>query len=293
MSEWAVGLSTGCFYQTNILDCLEQIRGAGFNEIEICSFPAHLDYHDSALLHRAAQRIEELGLEAYSLHAPFAPHIDITSLDAGTRENALGEILRAAEAAAVLTVKHFVIHPGPEKGSFAEQERMRRMENAAVVLARASQRCRELGIHLVLENMLPHLFAGRVQDLLWILGAMDTVDVGVCVDTGHAYLAGELGTIARKLYGHLWMVHASDNCGQFDDHLAPGEGRINWNEFLHDLAAIQFRGTIILEIAGTGNSGSILQAAQRGHSHLRAVARGMSEPKHGMFPAASISSTRT
>jgi sugar phosphate isomerase/epimerase len=174
-------------------------------------------------------------------------------------------------------VKHFVIHPGPEKGDFAEHERLRRMENAAVMLTRASHRCRELGIHLVLENMLPHLFAGHIQDILWILGAMETVDVGVCIDTGHASLAGELPTIAHKLSSHLWMVHASDNRGQFDDHLAPGDGHINWEEFLYHLAEIQFGGTIILEIAGTGSSASILQAAQRGRKHLSGIARHLTE----------------
>jgi sugar phosphate isomerase/epimerase len=277
MPDWAIGLSTGCFYQTNILDCLEEIRGAGFSELEICSFPKHLDYHDMALVQRTAGRMEELGLEAYSLHAPFAPHLDITSFDAGARETALEQILRAASAAAALGVKHFVIHPGPEKGDFAEHERLRRMENAAVMLTRASHRCRELGIHLVLENMLPHLFAGHIQDILWILGAMETVDVGVCIDTGHASLAGELPTIAHKLSSHLWMVHASDNRGQFDDHLAPGDGHINWEEFLYHLAEIQFGGTIILEIAGTGSSASILQAAQRGRKHLSGIARHLTE----------------
>jgi sugar phosphate isomerase/epimerase len=200
----------------------------------------------------------------------------------------LEEILQAANAAAALGVEHFVIHPGPEKGDFAEHERMRRMENAAIVLTRASRHCRELGIHLVLENMLPHLFAGHIQDILWILGAMETVDVGVCIDTGHAYLAGELGTIAQKLSSHLWMVHASDNRGQFDDHLAPGDGLVNWDEFLHHLAEIHFGGTIILEISGAGSSTSILQAAQRGRRHLSEVERRLSESRSWMLPKAGI-----
>ena len=46
MSDWPVGLSTGCFFQKSIFDCLETISRGGFNIIEICSFPAHLDYHD-------------------------------------------------------------------------------------------------------------------------------------------------------------------------------------------------------------------------------------------------------
>jgi sugar phosphate isomerase/epimerase len=121
--------------------------------------------------------------------------------------------------------------------------------------------------------MLPHLFAGRVKDILWILGAMETVEVGVCVDTGHAHLAGELSTVAHKLSSHLWMVHASDNWGRSDDHLAPGEGEINWDHFLRQLADVRFTGTVILEIHGAGNDFAILVAARRGRTYLSTQAR--------------------
>ena len=63
MNDWPVGLSTGSFYQKSIFDCLELIRQNGFSMVEICSFPAHLDYHDLNAVHRAANRIEELGAE--------------------------------------------------------------------------------------------------------------------------------------------------------------------------------------------------------------------------------------
>jgi sugar phosphate isomerase/epimerase len=114
MSDWPVGLSTGCFYRQSIFDCLEIITGGGFHMIEICSFPAHLDYHDHATVARASRRIRELGLEAYSFHAPFADHIDIGSPESNHRDQAVAEILCAAEAAAILEVRYFVIHPGPE-----------------------------------------------------------------------------------------------------------------------------------------------------------------------------------
>src|SRR6516164_2840640 len=106
MSDWPVGLSTGCFYQRSILDCLDVISRGGFNIIEVCSFPAHLNYHDRDIVARAARRVEELGMEAYSFHAPFADHIDISSGDASLREQALTEIFRAAEAAALFQVRY-------------------------------------------------------------------------------------------------------------------------------------------------------------------------------------------
>ena len=46
MSDWPFGISTGCFYQTNILQALPMVRDGGFTLIEVCSFPAHLDYHN-------------------------------------------------------------------------------------------------------------------------------------------------------------------------------------------------------------------------------------------------------
>jgi hypothetical protein len=79
MSDWPVGLSTGCFAHQCIVDCLDVIGRGGFNLIEICSLPAHLDYHDLNIVARAARQADALGLEAYSFHAPFADHIDISS----------------------------------------------------------------------------------------------------------------------------------------------------------------------------------------------------------------------
>ena len=70
MSDWAVGLSTGCCWQSSIFDCLEDIRNSGFSRIEICSHVGHLDYHDMGQVKRAAARIDALGLEPYSFHAP-------------------------------------------------------------------------------------------------------------------------------------------------------------------------------------------------------------------------------
>jgi len=273
MSEWPVGLSTGCFYRESILDCLTRIQRSGFNLIEICSAENHLNYHDQEMVREAAARIEELRLEPYSFHAPFAPDIDITDPRAEKRRYALSEILTAVEAAAKLNVGYFVIHPGPESSELPRKEHLDRLENAAGVLKQLSQRCSELGLGLVLENMLPHLFSGHVRDLLWILGSLETTDVGICLDTGHARLAGDLTTVVHKLSGHLWMVHASDNRGQRDDHLPPGEGTIDWRKLLRQLHRYGFQGPLILEISGEISPDQVVERARRSQYHLRALSR--------------------
>ncbi len=274
MTNWPVGLSTGCFYQQNILDCLEIIRASGFSMIEVCSSPPHLDYHDVAAVRAAARRIKELGMEAYSFHAPFAEHIDIASPDASRRSAALQEILQAAEAAALLEVHYFVIHPGPERGiEAAPEERFQKMHHVVNTLNEVARRCRELGIICVLENKLPHLLFGNTSDILWILDAIESAAVGVCLDTGHAHLSGDLLNLLQKLAGHLKMIHAHDNGGRQDDHLPPGDGNIDWRQLLRGLVAQRFHGALILELAGAKDATVTMANARRGRAYLRELSR--------------------
>jgi sugar phosphate isomerase/epimerase len=254
MKPWNIGLSTGCFYSRPILSVLDEIRASGFESIEVCSFPAHLDYHNRDEVARAGERIRALGLRAVSFHAPFADKIDITALDPSAREIAVGELLAACEAAAVMGAENLVLHPGPERaGRPAEEEFLTRMRNAAESLNMVAGRCCERGVHLVLENMLPHLLFGHVNDMLYLLGSIRDCEVGACLDTGHAYLSRELGTVIHKLSGHLHLVHANDNRGDRDDHLPPGDGHIDWPWLISELDRCRFDGTLILELSSHQN----------------------------------------
>jgi len=273
MFDWPIGLSTGCYHDTNLMECLPTVREAGFSMVEICTSPSHLDYHDIEATGAAARRLRELDMEAYSLHAPFSDQIDITSLDDGVRDRSRHDLMQAAEAAARLAVRYVVLHPGPESGESDPARREARRHRAVEVLNQVADRCRELGIALALENMLPHLFSGPARDLLWILGAMAEAGVGVCLDTGHAHLAGDLPSVVDKLSGHLWLIHANDNRGEGDDHLPPGEGTIDWQRLIERLSRAPFAGGVILEVAGRDDKQSVLAGARRGRLYLRDLSR--------------------
>lgn len=274
MTNWPIGLSTGCFHKTPILDCLEIIRVSGFSMIEVVFSPPHLDYKDLGAVRRTALRIEELGMEAYSFHAPFANDIDISSPDFAIREHALDEILRAVEAASLLGVHYFVIHPGPENADIpSREERMVRIENVISVLNRVAVRCAEAGIKCILENKLPHLLFGSSSDIVWILGSLDTNEVGACLDTGHAFLAGDLYNLVYKLGPYLRMLHVHDNKGHSDEHLPPGEGRVEWGKLVSELVQVAFHGAMILEVAGDPDANVTMARARAGRSCLRSHAR--------------------
>jgi len=274
MTTWPIGISTGCFYHRPLVDCLETIRNSGFSMIEVVFSPAHLDYKDPKRVKEAALHIDALGMEVYSFHAPFADEIDISSPDLARREHAFDEILRAVEAAALLGVHYFVIHPGPENADIpSREERLLRIENACAVLDRVARRCADAGIQCVLENKLPHLLFGQSSDLLWILTCLNGEHVGACLDTGHAHLAGELHTLIHKMGPYLRLLHVHDNKGHGDDHLPPGDGRIDWTSVLKELAGVHFHGALILELAGGDDAKQIMAGARRGRSYLRQRAR--------------------
>jgi len=275
VSDWPVGLSTGCFYQMSIFDCLEPIRNGGFGMVEICSSPGHLNFHDIDTIKLVAKRLDELGMEAYSFHAPFVD-VDISSLDQSHREYSFQELMTAAEAASILNVRHFIIHPGPDKNlCFSIEERMQRMRNVSGVLNLVAKKCHSINVGLALENMLPHLPFGNISDMLWIMGSMESLNITTCLDTGHATLSGDLYNIMYKLSGHLQVVHANDNFGTSDDHLPPGKGMIDWTKVLYELSETNFHGGIILELSGVHGKDieRTLAEAREARLYIRSIAR--------------------
>jgi sugar phosphate isomerase/epimerase len=274
MKPWTIGLSTGCFYSRPILSVLDEIRASGFDCIEVCSFPAHLDYHNRDDVARAGAKIHALGMWPVSFHAPFADRIDITALDPTQRKTAVAELLIACEAAAAMGCESLVLHPGPERsGRPPEEEFLARMRNAAESLNAVANRCCQLGVHLLLENMLPHLLFGHVNDMLYLLGSIRHCEVGTCLDTGHAYLSRELGMVANKLSGHLHLIHVNDNRGDRDEHLPPGEGHIDWPWFVGELRRWNFDGTLILELSSRENEpvSDMLARARQSRDYLTAL----------------------
>jgi sugar phosphate isomerase/epimerase len=99
--------------------------------------------------------------------------------------------------------------------------------------------------------MFPYRLAGKDvtlhsnQDLEQLEGLPHLV-----LDTSHAAVARHDLIAVRKLFGQrLRHVHLSDNAGKgWDSHLPPGEGVLDLDAFLEDLAASEFDGAVSLEV---------------------------------------------
>jgi len=275
MAVLPIGLSTGCFYELPIERVLADIAAAGFEELEISTAPTHFPYRDPLAVERVRALLDDLGLRAVSMHAPYNRTIDITSPERARRRHAVDELVRGAEAAARLGAELYVMHAGPEiERQHLLQEYVPRLRQAIVSVDEIVARCYELGLQPALENMLPHLVLGGVRQLLRFLAEDRAGRVAVCLDTGHARLGGEIETAVGELAAYMAVVHLHDNLGREDDHLPPGDGSIAWDHVVGQLLHFGFRGRWLLELTGRGvrDIPGTIAAAQRGREFLRSTA---------------------
>jgi sugar phosphate isomerase/epimerase len=108
--------------------------------------------------------------------------------------------------------------------------------------------------------------------MLWILEALHGSDVDVCLDTGHALLTGDFPNFVRKVAPHLGLIHAHDNRGHGDDHLAPGDGKVDWPWLLGTLRDARFEGVFMLEMASAADPAAVMEQARRGRAFLQSAA---------------------
>ena len=272
VGPWPVGLSTGSFYTRSLFEILEPIRSRGFKHLEVCSHPRHLDYSRPDRVQKASVRLQQLGLEPVSFHAPYGEHIDVTASDKGFRKRSIREILLALDAAAVLGASNFVLHPGPELGDPAHtaKERAEKLRTATDSIGFIAEQCMKYGITPVLENMLPSMYVGTAGDLESILGRLNLEQIGICLDTGHGNLSGGLRRIVDRLGPHLRVLHVHDNKAGSDEHLPPGQGSVDWHGLLRALLAAGYSGPLLMELQGGGpeDTGTMLDRIGAGAEHL-------------------------
>lgn len=176
------------------------------------------------------------GMEVGALHAPC---LLLTRKVWGT--DPIGKIDRSVEVAADAGIPLVVVHP-----PYRWQRPFRHwlIEDLPTLEQRT-------GVAVAVENMFPVRLAGKDvtfhsnQDLEQLEDLPHLV-----LDTSHAAVAKHDPIAVRRLFGdRLRHVHLSDNAGKgWDSHLPPGDGVLDLDAFLEDLAASAFDGAVSLEV---------------------------------------------
>ena len=176
------------------------------------------------------------GQNPLTLHTPILG-INIASTNPGIREESVSQILGTIGEAARLGARGVVVHPGipPYQELFP---RDRGLPFAIESLRRAAEAGEAAGVEVYVENMpavslaegmrpIGFGYAVAYEELRTIYEAVDHPALHLCLDLGHAFLAGRHVLDALLKDQDVVHVHVNDNRGWRDDHLAWGDGEVS------------------------------------------------------------------
>jgi sugar phosphate isomerase/epimerase len=269
------GVSTHLFHEHRLSrEHLVHIAGHGFDAIELFATRSHFDYRDEQAIRQLREWLTDTGLELHSVHAPaFEALRDGTWV--GAFSNATSDETRRkaaiAEAEAALTIArhipfhYLVTHVGVPAGeeSAGENQRdaaRRSVEDLAALAVRAN-------VQLALE-VIPNKLSSANTLCHMIEEELEGIDIGICLDYGHAHLMGDLIEAIETLSGHLWTTHVHDNRGKRDDHLVPFAGTINWDAALMTTQKIGYDGMLMFEVGDTGDPIDVLRRCVKARERL-------------------------
>jgi sugar phosphate isomerase/epimerase len=270
------GISTHLFHEQRLSrEHLVHIAAHGFEAIELFATRSHFDYHDEQAIAELAEWLADTRLELHSVHAPIVQALtggkwidpfSNASRDESSRRTALKETEVAIALAARLPYRYLVVHLGTPT-----TERVAATDNQPDLARRSVEELAEkaaaASIQLAIE-VIPNALSSAEALAHLIEEELDGLDVGVCLDYGHAHLMGDLGEAVETLSGHLWTTHVHDNGGRRDDHLVPYAGTIDWEAAMMETQKIGYDGALMFEVADTGNAVTVLERCVKARERL-------------------------
>jgi sugar phosphate isomerase/epimerase len=272
------GISTHLYHGARLdRDHLVEIAAHGFEAVEIFATRTHFDYHDERAVAIIGEHLADARLRPHAVHAPtsegftagvWGPAYSIAHGVEANRRRAVDETLAAITAAYRLGAGLVVLHPGIPTAQAPEPRDNRRDAFVASVeeLQRAAQ---PLGVRLALE-VIPNPI-GDAETLVRLLEDELEIDgLGICLDSGHARMLGDVTEAVETASGHLVTTHLHDNDGRRDDHHVPFDGTINWPSVMMSFRKIGYEGTWMFELAGD-RPRDVLEKAARARRKLEGL----------------------
>lgn len=206
-----------------------------------------------AELKKYRELIEAEGITVWQVHSPWRhPAKDFTPEDRAER---LECFLKAIGGAGCLGAVHFVLHPIMPFGTNSSDNPELMKNINAEFMKRLCVEAKAYGVRYIdIENLpftkLPINYTHQCLDFAKRMNEETHSDTfKVCLDTGHANVCRESPADAVRMLGkeYLGALHVHDNNGKADQHLMPGNGCIDWDDFGSALAEIGFEGCFSFE----------------------------------------------
>jgi sugar phosphate isomerase/epimerase len=270
------GISTHLFHEQRLSrDHLVHIAAHGFEVVELFATQTHFDYKSPEAIAEVAEWLSDTRLTLHSIHAPIVERMNKgrwvgpfsnASSDENRRKQAVAEAQAAIAVAAQIPFRYLVLHlgvPTSEQQNASDNQpaaARRSVEEIATAAARAN-------VRLAVE-VIPNGLSDAAALASLVEEQLDGLDVGVCLDYGHAHLMGDLCEAIEELSGHMWTTHVHDNHGKRDDHLTPYAGTIDWDAAMMETQKIGYDGALMFEVSDTGDPVDVLKRCAKARERL-------------------------
>ncbi len=230
---------------------------------EICLFAglagieAHMELfreETEAELEAVGAQYRKAGLQIDSFHLPFTAEDDIASFYETSRQEAVEKVRQWMERAALLGARVGIQHPTTNRLNVDVEgldPYFRQLDKSLKVLLPVAE---QLGFHIALENLPPGerggRFSSRPEHFSRISAEFAHSNLGFCLDTGHALIAGgpeRADEFFAVMAPHMVAFHMSDTAGDRDSHLAPGRGLVDWNRVFRRAAEMGYGHSMCIE----------------------------------------------
>jgi len=218
-------------------------HGLRYIDVEADLAPNAFERFDDACCERIRARCAEHGIHL-GLHT-------LSSVNTAEVSPFVGEAVDAylrgyVDLSVRLGAEWIVVHGGYHFG-----DRDRRREAAVARLARASEHAERAGVRLLLENLNRepdlaevHYLAHDVAECRQYFDRIDSPSLGWSFTVNHATLVpdGIAGFLDALPVSRLGEVRLADNHGEYELHMFPGEGIIDFGDLFARIEARGYRG---------------------------------------------------
>jgi sugar phosphate isomerase/epimerase len=178
----------------------------------------------------------------YSIHAAIGD-VNIASLNEKIRKASVKEMIRTLDHANRMDVRTVTVHPGVYSMVMLDV-RDRSIMHSKRSLKKIEKASKEYGVTVAVENMPSFmLMMGKTPEEL--LDLIDGTDLMICFDIGHANTIGKIDECIDAFRERIVNIHIHDNAGKNDDHMAIGDGSIDFNYVLSRFK--WYKGNYIIE----------------------------------------------
>ena len=268
--------------------CLQRIRELGFEHVELEGIYRENLEEVFRWRHELKKECDDLGLDIVNF-SPILP--DLVSLDARIRGEALDLYRRGVELAVFFGAKTVQIDSytpplkyvggTPYTGTIRYGTRYRvevdpefRWSLVWEALVDSTRRCNDMakdaGLRLVMEPRVGEIVS-NTDGLMRLMDAVADRNFGAILDTAHLHAQKEILELSiEKMADRIHYLHVADNDGKENQHLAPGDGSIDWRGVFTALKKHRFEGYVAVDV---GNVPDLDDAYRRSLRYLENLGR--------------------